>query len=340
MYPHTSCGVPQGTISGPRNHNTKLKGKASDFLDITCGVPQGTVGGPKLFVILINGIKCHFIENYKFVDDKTLALSYSGDPSTTLQKALDIETIATNKDKMIINELKCNIINFNFSQKNVVPQNLKLNDNVIESVKRIKLLGVIITDNLKWEENTSLICSKVESKFYILSKLKSFGLNTEELINIWKTMIRPITEYACPLWHSALSEAEIKQIEDLQKTALGMILGTFYIDFKKYYKIGKDIVTYEHALQKYGLTTLLQRREVLTQKFALQTVKHPNHKTIFEFTTAKNMTTRKAHKIQEKFCETGRYYKSAVPYMSRILNGVFLTEKQERDKVKRTIISN
>ena len=323
-----------------RSHNTKLKGKASDFLDITCGVPQGTVGGPKLFVILINGIKCHFIENYKFVDDKTLALSYSGDPSTTLQKALDIETIATNKDKMIINELKCNIINFNFSQKNVVPQNLKLNDNVIESVKRIKLLGVIITDNLKWEENTSLICSKVESKFYILSKLKSFGLNTEELINIWKTMIRPITEYACPLWHSALSEAEIKQIEDLQKTALGMILGTFYIDFKKYYKIGKDIVTYEHALQKYGLTTLLQRREVLTQKFALQTVKHPNHRKIFEFTTAKNMTTRKAHKIQEKFCETGRYYKSAVPYMSRILNGVFLTEKQERNKVKRTIISN
>ena len=28
-----------------RSHNTKLKGKASDFLDITCGVPQGTVGG-------------------------------------------------------------------------------------------------------------------------------------------------------------------------------------------------------------------------------------------------------------------------------------------------------
>ena len=55
---------------------------------------------------------------------------------------------------MIINELKCNIINFNFSEKNIVPQNLKLNGNNIVLAKKIKLLGVIITDDLKWEENT------------------------------------------------------------------------------------------------------------------------------------------------------------------------------------------
>ena len=101
-----------------RSHNTKIKGIVSEFLPISCGVPQGTVGGPKLFVILINGIKCNLVDNYKFVDDKTLSLSYRGiDPSSTLQKALDIEAVETIRDKMIINELKCNIINFNFSEK-------------------------------------------------------------------------------------------------------------------------------------------------------------------------------------------------------------------------------
>ena len=30
-----------------RSHNTKIKGKISNFTDISCGVPQGTVGGPK-----------------------------------------------------------------------------------------------------------------------------------------------------------------------------------------------------------------------------------------------------------------------------------------------------
>ena len=117
-----------------RSHNTKIKGKFSNFLNISCGVPQGTVGGPKLFVILINGVKCDFVKNYKFVDDKTLVHSYSGDPSTILQQALDIETLETVKDKMIINELKWNVINLNYSGKNNVPVNLKLNGNLIKSV--------------------------------------------------------------------------------------------------------------------------------------------------------------------------------------------------------------
>ena len=55
------------------------------------------------------------------------------------------------------------------------------------------------------------------------------------------------------------------------------IFGTIFIDHKKYYKIRNEPVTYEYALQKYGLTTLHQRREVLTQKFAFETIKNPYH---------------------------------------------------------------
>ena len=189
---------------------------------------------------------------------------------------------------------------------------------------------------MKWEENTSLICSKVEGKFYLFSKLKSFGLNVDELLNIWKVMVRPITEYAAPLWHAGLSDTDINRIEDLQKTALGMILGTIYIDYKRYYKIRNNPVSYDFALQKYGLTTLLQRREVLTQKFALETVKNSNHRNMFEFIQAKNMTTRNSHTIQERFCKTERYYNSAIPFMSRILNGVFISEKNDKRTKKRS----
>ena len=58
-----------------RSHTTKIKGQSSEFLAIFCGVPQGTVGGPMLFVILISRTKCLLVDNYKFVDDKTLAHS-------------------------------------------------------------------------------------------------------------------------------------------------------------------------------------------------------------------------------------------------------------------------
>ena len=99
-----------------RSHNTCSFGKKSEFLGITCGVPQGTVSGPRLFVILINGDKCPLVTNLKFVDDKTLVYSYSGNPTETLQQALDIEMEETIKDKMIINGNKCHSLTFNFSK--------------------------------------------------------------------------------------------------------------------------------------------------------------------------------------------------------------------------------
>ena len=112
-------------------------------------------------MILINGDKVSFVTNYKFVDDKTLALSYSGDPTITFQEALDIESRETNKEKMIINESKCHSITFNFSGNNVPPQNLLLNGNVIKPTDKIKLLRIHLTSDLKWTTNTTNICSKV-----------------------------------------------------------------------------------------------------------------------------------------------------------------------------------
>ena len=107
-----------------------------------------------------------------------------------------------------------------FSKNNVAPKDLKLNNNMIKVVEKIQLLGVIITSDLKWKENTSLICSKVNKKLYIISKLKQFGLQKEELITAWKVMLRPVTEYAAPLWHSGLNEADARVLETLKKKCL------------------------------------------------------------------------------------------------------------------------
>ena len=74
-----------------RKHYTKINGLKSELVNITCGVPQGTISGPKLFTILIKGVICTMASNYKFVDDKTLAQTYSEDPSEFLQMVLNLE---------------------------------------------------------------------------------------------------------------------------------------------------------------------------------------------------------------------------------------------------------
>ena len=307
-----------------RSHCTSIRGIKSDFVEITCGVPQGTVTGPKLFVILINGDKVSFVTNYKFVDDKTLALSYSGDPTKTFQEALDIESRETNKDKMIINESKCHSITFNFSGKNLPPQNLLLNGNVINPTNKIKLLGVHLTSDLKWTSNTTNICSKVNQKLYLINKLKHYGLKKGELVTAWTSILRPITEYAVPLWHSGLTDYDINRIEMLQKRVLSIIFGIEFVDFRKHYKIGDSLLTYDDALKSIGLSSLKHRREVLTSKFALDTVRSQKHSDLFIKNQNDYMTTRNRLFLMEHNCLTDRYNKSAVPYMTRLLNGLIL----------------
>lgn len=303
-----------------RKHYTKINGVKSELTDVTCGVPQGTISGPKLFTILIKGVKCPMVLNVKFVDDKTLIHSYSGDPTSFLQNVLNIENTETIKDKMKINESKCNIINFNFSNKNFPPKKLNLNNNEIISVDRIKLLGVIITSDLRWRENTAQIVTKVNKKFYMLCRLKQFGVKQQELVTTWKGLIRPITEYAAPLWHSGLLECDKRTLENLQKKALGLILGTIYIDHRRYYKVNGLPVSYEVALSSCDLISLAERRQILTSKFAHDTFENPIHKDFFEKISESRPNTRSNPIVKEKTWLTSRCTKSAIPTMSRMIN--------------------
>ena len=307
-----------------RKHCTKFNGVNSEFVFITSGVPQGTVGGPRLFVILINGVNCSLVSNFKFVDDKTLSFSYHGNPANVLQEALEREEKQTEKDKMIINTKKCNVITFNYSTKNSPPQNLTLNNNALEIANKIKLLGVIITDDMKWTENTSLICDKVYSKLYILSTLKKFGFTTEELIIAWNTMLRPLTEYAVPLWHSGLTDTDCNRLESLQKKAYGIMTGIQYVDNRRLHTVDKSLLSYDDTLKFFGQPRLEKRREILTSEFALKTIQNEKHKNIFQFKEDNGVNLRNKPKLKQLDLKTKWYYNSSVHYMTRILHKVNL----------------
>ena len=70
------------------------------------------------------------------------------------------------------------------------------------------------------------------------------------------------------------------------------------------------------------MITLAERREILTGKFALDAFKSKRHKDIFTKKVFERAPGRSEPIVQEIQCYTDRYYKSAVPYMSRKLNNV------------------
>ena len=220
---------------------------------------------------------------------------------------------------MVINESKCNTVTFNFSEKKLKPSCLILNGNEVKAAKSINLLGVNITDDLSWKENTNLICKKVNKKLFYISKMKQFDFRQADLLKVWTQIIRNNAEYAAPLWHSGLTVSEVEKIESLQKKVFALIFGTEYQNFRRLYKVNGKLMSYEEVLGFYGLQTMFQRREDLTKNFATRTLNSTIHCDFFEEKNSRT-SSRRNILVEEYKCKTARYFNSAIPYMARMLN--------------------
>ena len=64
-----------------------------------------------------------------------------------------------------------------------------------------KLLGVVISNYLKWNQHVDAICKKASKHLYALHLLKRSALPVDVLMTVYRTIIRPIIEYACEAWH-------------------------------------------------------------------------------------------------------------------------------------------
>ena len=151
-------------------------------------------------------------------------------------------------------------------------------------------------------------------------KLKEFGFKKEELLTLWKVVLQPIAEYTYPLWHSGLLECDTYKLEQLRRKAIGLIFGITYIDYRRYYNISGQPVSYEEALKRCDLPTLAERREILTTKFALETFKSGIHNDFFEDANSERPDTRSKPIVIEPSGKTSRFMKSAIPYMMKKIN--------------------
>jgi hypothetical protein len=85
-----------------------------------------------------------------------------------------------------------------------------INNNPIEVVECVKLLGLYVSNNLKWNNHIHEIIKKARKRLFFLSKLKKSNIGITELVQFYTVCIRPILEYASPVFHDSLT-AFIKQ---------------------------------------------------------------------------------------------------------------------------------
>ena len=93
----------------------------------------------------------------------------------------------------------------------------------VEVVKHAKLLGVILSDDLTLNMHVDSIVKKAAKRVYMLYQLKRAGIRQTDLVNVYISGVRPVLEYACPVWHTNLPKYLSDNIEMIQKRALKSI---------------------------------------------------------------------------------------------------------------------
>jgi hypothetical protein len=108
-------------------------------------------------------------------------------------------------------------------------ESLKVDDVDIQSVSSFKLYFVSILIAVL-SGTATLIQSvlKVSSYAYFLKHLRRSGVELEDLLYFYYSVILPVFEYACPAWHTCLTRDQSDRLEIVYKK------GFIYNQCKKY----------------------------------------------------------------------------------------------------------
>ena len=219
-----------------------------------------------------------------------------------LQKIMGGLEEFSNSRQMKINTKKSAVMKICKSRTKVYPTEIRIGDNFLEVKKELKILGVILTPNLKWKANTDFACKKAFKNMWQIRRMKKLGLDELTLVDYFLKEVRVHLELAVPVWHSGLTLKLSADLERVQRVAVSIILG-------------KNDMSYDQSCSKLGLKRLTLRRTELCERFALKTATKSRHKDLFEL-----KKTGSHEKYREHFCRKKRFFDSPLRYLTRMLN--------------------
>ena len=241
------------------------------------------------------------VQSYPLEFHRRKGLKLDESKCLTNNKLKEIKEYA-DQCEMKINADKTKVIFFNKSQKyDFMPEIKVIPTENIEVVHEVKLLGIIISEDLKWYEHIAYLRKKGFASLWALRRLKRLGASTNVLLDLYEKQVRSIIEYASPVWGSMLSNDDSDELERVQKAALTIIFGH---------------CSHEEAIKKYKIKSLSERRVNVLKKFAIKTAKHPVFSSWYQKREAETKTRHpKIYVEVSARCE--RWRMSPIPEMTR-----------------------
>ena len=125
-----------------------------------------------------------------------------------------------------MNETKCKGLPISFPRSADSFEAVTINNKPIEVVTSVKLFGLTISNNLKWNAHIKNVIKKESSRLYQLRQLKRAKGDP--------ACIRPVSD-ACQVFHNGLPKYLSEELENIQRRALRII---------------SPVLSYQEALKK------------------------------------------------------------------------------------------
>jgi hypothetical protein len=138
----------------------------------------------------------------------------------------------------IANEIKINCSKTKFMLFNptetydFIPE-YELEGKQLETQEEMKILGLTLSNDLKWRANTDNMTRKACGRLWMIKRLQKAGANLEDLTDIYTKQVRSVLEFGVPVWNSGINKEESSDIEWVQKAFLHIALGQAYTSYEQ-----------------------------------------------------------------------------------------------------------
>ena len=211
---------------------TQYKNKNSFKKQFKAGVPQGGVLSPTLFNIYMSDLPTppRDIHITTYADDITI---YSSDKNYTiaqqrLQPYLEDVQTWTKANDLKLNASKTMTTLFTPDPAEYRDElSLQLDNTRLPTIRNPKILGLTFDPKLTFNEHIKTSKDKAEKTINILKALTSthWGKNKETLTNTYKTVTRPILEYAGTIYAPIISDKQLTALQVTQNQGLRIATG-------------------------------------------------------------------------------------------------------------------
>ena len=207
-------------------------------------------------------------------------------------------------NNMQINTEKVKVMEVYFGKSVLQQDNITMQGNKLESVKKMKVLGVVINDKLDWSDHVSYITAKANKRVYFLCLLLRAGIPKLEVLEVYYSLVRSVLEYAAEVWHGRLTKDQSEKIEHIQNRTVKLIFPD------------ED---HTDICQKHGIVSLKDRREERCEKLykEIQNPGHKLHHLLPNQTNKRTLRETSTRKYEFPAKSTNRFLNSPINYSIR-----------------------